>query len=77
MDRIEADIKIRRAQQSDPSAQYENVTASDRRNAVLSILDRKPELSDREIARRIGVSPQTVGNWRKNRKAAKSWLLNA
>lgn len=50
-------------------------TASERRNqsrsnadiraAVLSMLDTKPELSDREISRRIGVSPQTVSNWRK------------
>jgi transposase-like protein len=28
-------------------------------------LDINPELSDREISRRVGVSPQTVNNWRK------------
>lgn len=35
------------------------------RKAVLSMLDSHPELSDREISRRVGVSPQTVSNWRK------------
>lgn len=70
MDRIEADMKILREQQSDPSAQHGYVSTSDRRNAVLSILDTKPELSDREIGRRVGVSPQTVGNWRRRRQAA-------
>lgn len=67
MDRVEADMKILREQQGDLSAQYGHVTASDRRNAVLSILDNELGLSDREIARRVGVSPQTVGNWRRRR----------
>lgn len=40
-------------------------TNADKRRDVLSILDAEPELSDREIARRCGVSPQTVGNWRR------------
>lgn len=40
-------------------------TNADKRNAVLSMLETKPELSDREISRRVGVSPQTVTNWRK------------
>ena len=31
---------------------------------VLSMLKSNPELADREIARRVGVSPQTVNNWR-------------
>ncbi len=41
--------------------------ASDRRRIVIDRL-RDPEtrnLSDRAIARQLGVSPQTVGNWRK------------
>lgn len=40
-------------------------TNADKRAAVLSMLDTHPDLSDREIARRAGVSPQTVNNWRK------------
>ncbi|PZO63223.1 MAG: hypothetical protein DI498_13870 [Paracoccus denitrificans] len=36
-----------------------------RRTAVLDLLATKPELADREIARRVGCSPQTVGNWRR------------
>ncbi len=40
-------------------------TNADKRAAVLSMLDISPELSDREISRRTGVSPQTVGNWRR------------
>lgn len=42
-------------------------TNADKKSAVLSILDTSPELSDREIARRAGVSPQTVSNWRARR----------
>lgn len=44
-------------------------TNADKRAAILSMLDKQPELSDREISRRVGVSPQTVGNWR--------WRLNS
>ncbi|UVV67029.1 winged helix-turn-helix domain-containing protein [Brucella anthropi] len=40
-------------------------TNADKRAAVLSMLDTDPDLSDREISRRTGVSPQTVGNWRR------------
>ncbi len=40
-------------------------TQADRRAAVLSTLSTSPELPDREIARRVGVSPQTVSNLRK------------
>lgn len=36
-----------------------------RRAAVLDLLTTAPGLSDREIARRVGCSPQTVGNWRR------------
>lgn len=40
---------------------------ADKRREVVSMLDAEPALSDREIARRCGVSPQTVGNWRRRR----------
>jgi hypothetical protein len=49
--------------------QPERRTNADKRSAVLSILDAHPELSDREIARRAGVSPQTVNNWRRRKVA--------
>lgn len=45
-------------------------TNADKQRDVLSILDSEPGLSNREIARRCGVSPQTVGNWRGKRAAA-------
>ncbi|MBB4103558.1 winged helix-turn-helix domain-containing protein [Allorhizobium borbori] len=41
---------------------------ADIRKSVLSMLDAHPELSDREIGRRVGVSPQTVSNWRARMK---------
>ncbi|HEV7246574.1 MAG TPA: phosphoadenosine phosphosulfate reductase family protein [Shinella sp.] len=53
-----------------PIAQNGHRTASQRREEVLSILDATPDLPDREIARRVGVSPQTVGNLRR-RQASK------
>ncbi|CAH1656785.1 conserved hypothetical protein [Hyphomicrobiales bacterium] len=40
-------------------------TQADRRAEVLSMLSTLPELPDREIGRRVGVSPQTVSNLRK------------
>lgn len=40
-------------------------TNADKRWDVMSILDTEPGLADREIARRCGVSPQTVGNLRR------------
>lgn len=40
-------------------------TNADKRADVLSMLKAHPELSDREIARRVGVSPQTVNTWRR------------
>lgn len=36
-----------------------------RRAAVLDLLATAPGLPDREISRRVGCSPQTVGNWRR------------
>lgn len=45
-------------------------TNADKQRDVLSILDSEPGLSNREIARRCGVSPQTVGNWRSKRATA-------
>lgn len=78
MDRLEEDINNLRKQNENTgvqSGQPETSTASEIRNqsrsnadirkAVMSMLDTHPELSDREISRRVGVSPQTVGNWRK------------
>ena len=52
------------AQSASPSIRRTN---ADKRADVLSMLDEEPSLSDREISRRCGVSPQTVGNWRKRR----------
>ncbi|AMJ59391.1 winged helix-turn-helix domain-containing protein [Bosea sp. PAMC 26642] len=43
----------------------ERRTNADKRRDVLSMLDAEPHLPDREIARRLGVSPQTVSNWRR------------
>jgi hypothetical protein len=40
-------------------------TNEDKRVAVLALLRGDEPLTDREIARRTGVSPQTVGNWRR------------
>lgn len=37
--------------------------------AVRAMLATEPGLSDREIARRVGCSPQTVGNWRRRMAA--------
>lgn len=42
---------------------------ADRASAVRAILAAEPGLSDREIARRVGCSPQTVGNWRRRMAA--------
>lgn len=45
-----------------------HATASDRRRAALSILDDLgTRLSDREIGRRVGISPTTVGKLRRSR----------
>jgi len=71
--RLFADIRILR-NAVEPSApgtvQTGHRTNADKRAAVLSMLDTSPELSDREISRRTGVSPQTVGNWRRRTVAA-------
>ena len=39
-------------------------TNEDKRAAVMTLLRDDATMPDREIARRAGVSPQTVGNWR-------------
>jgi hypothetical protein len=78
LDRLEDDVanlrkrhenaSVQRGQQETPrSDEIRRMSRSNAevRKAVLSILDTSPELSDREISRRVGVSPQTVGNWRK------------
>lgn len=46
-------------------AQSGHRTTAQKRADVLSMLDAHPELSSREIARRLGVSPQTVASLRK------------
>ncbi|WP_036566981.1 helix-turn-helix domain-containing protein [Brucella rhizosphaerae] len=70
MDRIEADFFILRDLYENNNPQAATVqtgrrTNADKRTDVMSMLDTQPELSDREISRRLGVSPQTVGNWRR------------
>lgn len=67
LDRLEADFSFLRAQAS--PVQSERRTNAGKRTEVLSMLDAHPEFSDREIARRAGVSPQTVNTWRKRRRA--------
>lgn len=62
LDRLEEDFRLLRA-----SVQSGHRTTAGRRAAVVSMLDAHPDLSDREIARRVGVSPQTVGNIRRRR----------
>ena len=49
------------------SVQTGHRTSRDKRAAVQAMLRAEPGLSDREIARRIGCSPQTVSNWRRRR----------
>lgn len=46
-------------------------TNADKRRDVLSMLEAEPNLSDREIGRRCGVSPQTVGNLRRGRSRSR------
>lgn len=70
MDRLEADFALLRRQQVERSQSAPRTTA-EKRAAVLSTLDAHPDLSDREIARRLGVSPQTVNTWRRKRGAAR------
>ncbi|MDH0125780.1 helix-turn-helix domain-containing protein [Brucella intermedia GD04153] len=75
MDRIEDDFAILRGLYEKRDIETPHVhtghrTNADKRAAVLSMLDAQPELSDREISRRVGVSPQTVGNWRRRTAAA-------
>ncbi|WP_394031242.1 MarR family transcriptional regulator [Xanthobacter autotrophicus] len=48
------------------AAYHAHRTNADKRADVLAWLREYPELSDREIARRAGVSPQTVGNIKKD-----------
>ncbi len=42
------------------------LTRFERRAAVLRLLEDQPELADREIARLVGVSPTTVGAYRRH-----------
>lgn len=71
LDRLEADFAFLRTNAHPVHSGHPHMQPATRRtNAqkradVLSMLDTQPELSDREIARRAGVSPQTVGNHRR------------
>lgn len=72
LDRLEDDFRALRALYESATlhgAQSVHQTTAQRRAAVLSMLDAHPELSSREIARRAGVSPQTVSNLRKGKSA--------
>ncbi len=71
MDRLEADFATLRNVYDHPAAPVQSGRRSnaDKRAAVLSMLDDHPNLSDREISRRVGVSPQTVNTWRKKAAA--------
>ncbi|MFP5077031.1 transposase [Rhizobium sp. YIM 134829] len=51
-------------------AQSEHRTTADKAAAIRSMLRADPNLSNREVARRLGVSPQTVGTWRKKMRGA-------
>ncbi|SFJ28082.1 helix-turn-helix domain-containing protein [Aerobium aerolatum] len=60
--RISADHQILQKQSTARSGRRTN---ADKRADVLLMLDSNPNLSDREIARLVSVSPQTVNNWRR------------
>lgn len=70
LDRLEADFAFLRVKAHPVHSGHPHMqpatrrTTADKRADVLSMLDTHPELSDREIARRLGVSPQTVSTWR-------------
>lgn len=68
-ERLRQDFKILRAKyEARPVADTPTRrTNADKRSDVLSMMDANPDLSDREISRRCGVSPQTVCNWRHKR----------
>ena len=74
--RVQSDLMALRERYDNQSVQVGQPETSDEirtmsrsnadiRKAVLSMLYASPELSDREISRRVGVSPQTVNNWRR------------
>lgn len=80
LDRLEADFAFLRREAASvqsghgarPASPPLHRTNAGKRAAVLSMLDTHPGLSDREIARRVGVSPQTVGNHRRQASATAS-----
>ncbi len=59
--------RIEELEQALQRAPLENRTATDRREIVIAMLHdpATAKLSNREIARQLGISPQTVSNWRK------------
>ena len=73
MDRIEEDFRILRemaiaptksGECEQPAQNGQRRTNAEKATMVREILTAEPNLSDREISRRAGVSPQTVSNWR-------------
>lgn len=67
MDRLRADFEILRERYAETVQNGRHQvrrTTADKRRDVLVMLEAEPLLSDREIARRVGVSPQTVNTWR-------------
>jgi hypothetical protein len=47
-------------------------TRADIEATIRAIFKNEPHLSDREIARRTGLSPQTAGNWRRRLEAERA-----
>lgn len=63
-DRFAQDVQNGRTRAGKGKSAPAHRTNEDKRVAVLALLRCGEALTDREIARRAGVSPQTVGNWR-------------
>lgn len=67
-ERLKADLaQLRRqsVQSEQAAASSAPLTASERRRLVIEALGETPDASDRDIARRFGVSPTTVGTLRR------------
>jgi DNA-binding transcriptional regulator YiaG len=70
----ERDVELIDAMEDDFNAFMTTVQTGHRSSSakaaqVKDLLVAEPHLSDREIARRLSVSPQTVGNWRRRLKS--------
>lgn len=74
---MERDVELIDAMEDDfsvfaASVQTGHRNRTDKASQVKDMLRTSPALSDREIARRLSVSPQTVGNWRRRLKSEKT-----